>query len=43
LYRANRAQFAGFSFRNIAEEDVERVDLPLMHGSGEDEGLFQGS
>lgn len=36
---ANRAQFAGFSFRNITEEDVERIDLPPMHGSGEDEAL----
>ncbi|KAF8503603.1 Utp21-domain-containing protein [Russula emetica] len=36
---ANRAQFADFSFRSITEEDVERVDLPSMHGSGEDEAL----
>ncbi|KAI9509337.1 Utp21-domain-containing protein [Russula earlei] len=36
---ANRAQYANFSFRSIVEADVERVDLPSMHGSSEDEVL----
>ncbi|KAH9997323.1 Utp21-domain-containing protein [Russula vinacea] len=36
---ANRAQCADVSFCRITEEDVERVDLPSMQGSAEDEVL----
>jgi len=34
---ANRAQYTDFSFRTISEEDVERIELPSMLGSAEDE------
>ena len=32
-------QCADFSFRKLTEENVERADLLLRHGSAEDEGL----
>ncbi|KAI0306620.1 Utp21-domain-containing protein [Multifurca ochricompacta] len=34
---ANRAQYTDVPFRSIIEEDVERVNLPSMLGSAEDE------
>ena len=37
--RANRAQYTDISFRSITEEDMERVNLPSVSGSVEDEGL----
>lgn len=36
---ANRAQYTDISFRSITEEDVERVNLPSVSGSAEDEAL----
>ncbi|KAI9466162.1 Utp21-domain-containing protein [Lactarius psammicola] len=36
---ANRAQYTDISFRSITEEDMERVNLPSVSGSAEDEAL----
>jgi len=36
---ANRAQYTDISFRSITEEDFERVNLPSVSGSAEDEAL----
>lgn len=36
---ANRAQYTDISFRSITEEDLERVNLPSVSGSAEDEAL----
>jgi len=36
---ANRAQYTDISFRSITEEDMERVNLPSVSGSAEDEAF----